>query len=96
MTYQLRRLRLHGLIERLPGSFRYRVTEFGLRVALFFTRVYNRLLRPSLAAAVPSLRHIATPLKTRLRCRQPHDQSIHRASATRRMKLDTVTANILR
>jgi hypothetical protein len=25
ITYQLRRLRLHGLIERLPHSFRYRV-----------------------------------------------------------------------
>jgi DNA-binding MarR family transcriptional regulator len=24
ITYQLRRLRLHGLIERLPNSFRYR------------------------------------------------------------------------
>jgi DNA-binding MarR family transcriptional regulator len=63
MTYQLRRLRLHGLIERLPGSFRYRVTEFGLRAALFFTRAYNRLLRPGLAAALPGLRSIKTPLK---------------------------------
>src|SRR3984893_10206493 len=36
ITYQLRRLRLHGLIERVPNSFRYRVTEFGLRVCLFF------------------------------------------------------------
>src|SRR6266852_1854045 len=33
VTYQLRRLRLHGLIERLPNSFRYRVTQFGLRAA---------------------------------------------------------------
>ena len=63
ITYQLRRLRLHGLIERLPGSFRYRVTDFGFRVALFFTRVYNRLLRPGLAAALPTLRAITTPLK---------------------------------
>jgi hypothetical protein len=63
VTYQLRRLRLHGLIERLPNSFRYRVTAFGFRVALFFTRTYNRLLRPSLAAALPELRAIATPLK---------------------------------
>jgi hypothetical protein len=63
MTYQLRRLRLHGLIERLPGSFRYRVTDFGLRAALFFTRTYNRLLRPGLAAALPGLRSIETPLK---------------------------------
>src|SRR6266705_3566958 len=35
ITYQLRRLRLHGMIERLPNSFRYRVTEQGLRAALF-------------------------------------------------------------
>lgn len=63
MTYQLRRLRLHGLIERIPNSFRYRVTDFGLRVALFFTRTYNRLLRPGLAAALPALRAIATPLQ---------------------------------
>ena len=63
ITYQLRRLRLHGLIERLPNSFRYRVTEFGLRVALFFTRTYNRILRPGLAAALPSLRTVDAPLK---------------------------------
>jgi hypothetical protein len=30
--------RLHGLIERTPNSFRYRVTDFRLRVALLFTR----------------------------------------------------------
>jgi hypothetical protein len=51
------------LIERLPNSFRYHVTEFGLRVALFFTRTYNRILRPGLAAALPSLRAIDAPLK---------------------------------
>ena len=63
VTYQLRRLRLHGFIERIPNSFRYRVTDLGWRVALFFTRTYNRLLRPGLAAALPLLRAIATPLK---------------------------------
>ena len=62
VTYQLRRLRLHGLIERTPSSFRYRITDFGLRVALFFTRAYNRLLRPGLAAALPTLRAVTTPL----------------------------------
>ena len=46
MTYQLRRLRLHGLIERLPKSHRYRVTHEGLTTALFYVRSYNRLLRP--------------------------------------------------
>ena len=62
ITYQLRRLRLHRLIERVPNSFRYRVTDFGLRLALFFTRTYNRLLRPGIAAALPALSAIATPL----------------------------------
>ena len=49
MTYDLRRLRLHGIIERVPYTHRYRVTPFGLRVSLFFTRTYARLLRQGLA-----------------------------------------------
>ncbi len=49
MSYELRRLRLHGLIERLPKSHRYRLTQQGLRTALFYTRVYSRILRPGLA-----------------------------------------------
>ena len=63
ITYQLRRLRFHGMIARLPGSFRYRVTDYGLRAALFFTRLYNRLLRPALAAVVPGHAAINTPLR---------------------------------
>jgi len=53
MTYDLRRLRLHGLIERLPGTHRYRVTPTGLRTALFFTRTYSRIVRPGLARIFP-------------------------------------------
>src|SRR5262249_57826741 len=49
MTYQLRRLRLHGLIARRPGSHRYEVTSTGLTTTLFFTRSYPRLLRPRMA-----------------------------------------------
>lgn len=49
MTYDLRRLRLHGLIERIPRSHRYRVTDLGIRVALFFTKVHSRILRPGLS-----------------------------------------------
>lgn len=49
MTYDLRRLRLHGLIERIPKSHRYRLTPFGLRTAMFFSRSYARLLRPGFA-----------------------------------------------
>ena len=49
MTYDLRRLRLHGFIERIPNSHRYRVTHFGVRAAIFLSRSYMRLLRPGLA-----------------------------------------------
>lgn len=55
VTYDLRRLRLHGVIERIPKSHRYQVTAAGLRLALFFTRTYARLLRPGLARVVPTL-----------------------------------------
>ena len=53
MSYELRRLRLHGLIERLPKTHRYRLTDDGLRTALFYTRVYSRILRPAMAPTVP-------------------------------------------
>jgi hypothetical protein len=53
MTYDLRRLRLHGLIERLPGTHRYQLTDQGLRTAMFYTRVYHRILRPGLALLSP-------------------------------------------
>jgi hypothetical protein len=48
LTYQLRRLRLHGLIERAPASHRYTLTDKGLRVAMWFTRCHARLFRPAL------------------------------------------------
>ncbi len=54
MTYHLRRLRLHGLIQRIPNTHRYQITDFGWRVAFFFTRLYARLIRPSLASVVPN------------------------------------------
>jgi hypothetical protein len=63
MTYQLRRLRLHGLIERQTGTHRYEVTNLGLRVALFFTRSYARLLRPGLAEAIPESAAEDPPLR---------------------------------
>ncbi len=53
MSYQLRRLRLHGIIERVPLTHRYRVTDSGWRTALFCTRCYNRILRPGLAQVIP-------------------------------------------
>lgn len=49
MSYELRRLRLHGLIERIPKSHRYRLTSFGLKTAMLYTRSYARVLRPGLS-----------------------------------------------
>jgi hypothetical protein len=64
MTYDLRRLRLHGIIERIPRSHRYQLTPEGLRVALFFSRTYARLLRPKLAEIIPQKAPpVATPLR---------------------------------
>jgi hypothetical protein len=63
MTYHLRRLRLHGLIERIPKSHRYRVTDSGWRTALFCTRVYNRVLRPGLAQVIPKEAHEDSTLR---------------------------------
>jgi hypothetical protein len=53
MTYDLRRLRRHGLIQRLPRTNRYLLTPDGIRVAVFYTKVHNRLLHPLLAADQP-------------------------------------------
>ena len=53
MTYDLRRLRLNGLIRRLPHTNRYTLTEDGIRIAVFYTKIYNRLLVPLTAANQP-------------------------------------------
>jgi len=52
-SYHLRRLRLHGVIERQPHSNRYRVSAHGLRTVLFCVRSYNRLLRPGFTTLAP-------------------------------------------
>ena len=63
MTYDLRRLRLHGIIERIPHSHRYQLTADGLRIALFFSRTYARLLRPKLAEIMPRQERIPSTLR---------------------------------
>jgi hypothetical protein len=53
MSYDLRRLRLHGLVERTPGTNSYVLTSEGIRVAVFYTKLQGRLLRPLLEAHEP-------------------------------------------
>ena len=52
-SYDLRRLRLKGLIVRLEHSNTYVLTDDGQRFAIFYTKVYNRVLRPLMAADQP-------------------------------------------
>ena len=49
ISYDLRRLRAHQIIERIPHSRTYQVTEEGLTIALFLTRAAQQLLIPGLA-----------------------------------------------
>ena len=67
MTYDLRRLRLHGLVQRTPHTSA--LTPEGQRVAAFYTNLDRRLLRPLLDAdkppAPPELRRaLASSTKT--------------------------------
>ncbi len=65
MTYDLRRLRRKGFIQRIPHTQRYELTSQGRRLAVFFTKTYTRIVNPALAQLDPQLpAHIAkrTPL----------------------------------
>lgn len=54
MSYDLRRLRLKGIIWRVPHSHRYVLTPYGRKVALFFTRLHARVFRPGFATLDPA------------------------------------------
>ena len=53
MSYDLTRLARNGLIERTPHTNTYTLSPDGQRVAIFYTKVHDRLLRPLLAANAP-------------------------------------------
>ena len=67
ITYDLRRLRLHGLIERIPKTRRYRIAAKGLRTAVFYTRLYNRSLRTGLAIVSPAATTPQLPIAKSIR-----------------------------
>jgi hypothetical protein len=55
MTYDLRRLRRKGFIQRIPRTQRYQLTSEGRRLAVFFTKTYTRIVNPALAELDPTL-----------------------------------------
>ena len=67
MTYDLRRLRLKGLITRIPRTHRYVVTTYGLRVALFFSKLYLRVLRPGWRTVAEAAHDVSRPLRQAFR-----------------------------
>jgi hypothetical protein len=69
MTYDLRRLRRKGLIQRLPRTHGYVLTSEGIRIVVFYTKVHARLLSPLLAADHPPA---PIPLRTALRVIDTH------------------------
>ena len=79
MTYDLRRLRAHGLITRIPHSHRYRVTDTGLHTAMLLTRVHDRLLPTGLA-------HLTDPT--------PSDPALKAAAHSYQKALDNLANKI--
>jgi len=75
MTCDLRRLRLKGFISRKPGTTRYELTPYGRHPSFFLARLYQRVLRPGLAAAVepPWKTDVPHPLRDAL---QQFDQQL--------------------
>ena len=52
-SYDLARLRRNGLITRRPNANTYDLTPDGLKFAIFYTKVHNRVLTPLFAAGSP-------------------------------------------
>jgi hypothetical protein len=67
VSYDLRRLRAHGLIDRIPGSHRYRTSDRGLHHAMLITHIDTRLLHPGLAQLTDPAPPAPTPLRNAAR-----------------------------
>ena len=46
LRYDLRKLRLHGLIERVPKSYAYRFTDKGTKLSILLVQLRKRLYSP--------------------------------------------------
>jgi hypothetical protein len=81
MTYDLRRLRLKGLIHRIPCTHRYTATSYGLKVAFFYSKLYLRLLRPHWPALLTEADRLPRPLRTALEHLETEIQKLHQEAA---------------
>ena len=81
MTYDLRRLRLKGLIHRIPKTHRYTATSYGLKVAFFYAKLYLRILRPQWPALLPVSDQLPRPLRAALDQLEAQIRQIHKEAA---------------
>jgi hypothetical protein len=104
MTYDLRRLRLAGLIRRIKHTDTYVLTPDGIKFAVFYTKLHNRLLRPLMAAdqpqAPPDLRQALDTLSrhvddyiTAPASGKPHETRHKRPEARNQGSLACITRN---
>jgi hypothetical protein len=72
-SYDLSRLARNGLITRIPHRNQYTLTGDGLRFAIFYTKVHDRVLRPLMAGdqpqAPPALRAALCTIDAEIRQR---------------------------
>jgi len=66
MSYDLRRLRLKGLIYRPPKTHRYFVTPYGWKVSRLFSRLDSRVFRPAVAVFTAEDAVLPFPLRAAL------------------------------
>jgi len=59
--YELRKLRGKGLVRKAAGRNLYTLTDLGYRVAIYFTKLHQRVLTPLLDSADRSLRSDPMP-----------------------------------
>ena len=81
MTYDLRRLRLKGIIHRIPTTHRYTATTYGLKVAFFYSKLYLRILRPQWNALLPENDTLPRSLRTTLEQLDAEIQKLYEESA---------------
>lgn len=81
MTYDLRRLRLKGLIHRIPTTHRYTATTYGLKVAFFCSKLFLRILRPQWQALLPDGDHLPRSLRSALDQLDAEIHKLHKEAA---------------
>jgi hypothetical protein len=81
MTYDLRRLRLKGLIHRVPHTHQYTATTYGLKVAFFCSKLLMRLLRPNWPALLPDDATLPAPLRDAITHLDTEIRKLHEEAA---------------